>query len=139
MNLTTSRRRDSTEESISEASTRSTNLSGSKLCSANMAFAKLKNVDLMYSCLCNTWLVHADLTDAYLWGADLSGAKFIGAQLSGASLSASGQHAVKGLTQAQLDQARADPNNPPHLTGVVDAKTGKPLVWRGEPLDDKSK
>ena len=139
MNLTTSRRRDSTEESISEASTRSTNLSGSKLCSAKMAFAKLKNVDLMYSCLCNTWLVHADLTDAYLWGADLSGAKFIGAQVSGASLSASGQHAVKGLTQAQLDQARADPNNPPHLTGVVDAKTGKPLVWRGEPLDDKSK
>ena len=136
MNLTTSRRPDSTEESISEAFTRRTNLSDSKLCSAKMAFAKLKDADLMDSCLCNTWLAHADLTDAYLMGADLSDATFFGAHLSGASLSASGHHPVTGLTQAQLDQAFADPDSPPSLTGVLDAKTGQPLVWRGEPPPD---
>ena len=26
------------------------------------------------------------------------------------------------------------PASPPH--GVVDAETGKPLVWRGKPLDE---
>ena len=40
---------------------------------------------------------------------------------------------VTGLTQDQLDEACADPDNPPKLDGVLDAETGKPLVWRGKP------
>ena len=38
---------------------------------------------------------------------------------------------VSGLTQAQIDQAWADPGNPPQLEGVVDGSTGEPLVWHG--------
>ena len=37
--------------------------------------------------------------------------------------------------QYQLDAARADPDNPPKLDGVLDAETGKPLVWRGGPVE----
>ena len=37
------------------------------------------------------------------------------------------------LTQTQLDEARADPDNPPKIDGgTVDTETGKPLVWRGK-------
>ena len=43
-----------------------------------------------------------------------------------------------GLTQAQLDVARSAPENPPELEGVLDAKTGEQLVWRGRPLGDDS-
>ena len=46
--------------------------------------------------------------------------------LSGADLTS-----CKGLTQEQIDRAASDSGNPPKLEGVVDAKTGKPLVWRG--------
>ena len=138
LKLATSTLWDSEEESISEVFTRRTNLSDTKLCSAKMVFAKLKNADLMDACLCNARLVHTDLTDTYLMGADLSKARLLGAILSGASLSASGQHPVKGLTQAQLDRACADPDRPPSLTGVLDAKTGQPLVWRGEPPPDEA-
>ena len=42
---------------------------------------------------------------------------------------------VTGLTQAQLDEACADPDNPPKLDGVIDAVTGEPLVWRGQPCN----
>ena len=44
---------------------------------------------------------------------------------------------VNGLIQEQLDQACSDPDNPPDLGGIVlDAGTGKPLVWRGKPPND---
>ncbi len=136
LKLATSTLRDSEEESISEVFTRRTNLSDTKLCSAKMVFAKLKNADLSDACLCNAWLGHTDLTDTYLMGADFSKTRLLGANLSGASLSASGENPVKGLTQAQLDRACAEPDKPPSLTGVLDAKTGQPLVWRGEPPPD---
>ena len=61
---------------------------------------------------------------------DFSGAFFPSANLSGAKFSFdNGENPARGLTQSQLDSARADPNNPPVLEGVVDAETGKPLVW----------
>ena len=41
------------------------------------------------------------------------------------------------LTQDQLDEARADPDNPPKIDPVVvDAKTGEPLVWPGKVVLD---
>ncbi len=36
-----------------------------------------------------------------------------------------------GLTQTELDRARADPDNAPNLVGAVDTKTGEPIVWNG--------
>lgn len=39
---------------------------------------------------------------------------------------------AQGLTQRQLDDALADPDNPPELDHVVDAATGEQLVWRGD-------
>ena len=70
--------------------------------------------------------------------ANLSKADISGANLSGVEFSNGGPQTAKGLTQAQLDEAQADPNDPPKLTGVLDAETGKPLVWRGKPLNDGS-
>ena len=92
-----------------------TDLSGAHFFDANLELAILKK---------------ADLSGAYLFGANLSGVDFTGTNLSGARLSLdNGSDSVTGLTQSQLDSARADPDNPPNLEGVVDAETGKPLVW----------
>lgn len=60
------------------------------------------------------------------------------ADLSGTILSYSdfvGSNLPEDLTQEQLDRAVADPDNPPILTDTEDRKTGRPLVWRGKPLD----
>ena len=38
---------------------------------------------------------------------------------------------IKGLTQRQLAQARADPNKPPILRDAYDSKDRKPLSWGG--------
>ena len=121
-------------------------------------------IDLEGKCDFSLDLYRANLSRASLIDADLSRAILIGANLSGASLARaklfqvrlntanlSGVHfydvaglmgidakesAAKGLTQQQLNSARADPNNPPDLDGhVLDAETGKQLVWRGKPLD----
>ena len=80
---------------------------------------------------------------AILTGADLSGARLLGTHLSLANLSGTilsysdfvGSNLPEDLTQEQLDYAVADPDNPPILTDVKDRKTGRPLVWRGKPLD----
>ena len=113
-------------------------LSGASLPLANLSGSRLMNADLS-----NTNLLYADLSDAELIGAKLLGAGLQDAILSGTDLSGSRlsglavtpKHPVTGLTQAQLDKARADPDNPPKLDGVLDAETGKQLVWRGKPQD----
>ena len=73
--------------------------------------------------------------------ANVSGADFTGNAFSSSSpkpdpdrATALGR-AAAGLTQAQLDSAIADPENPPKLEGVLDAETGEQLVWRGRALD----
>ena len=86
--------------------------------------------------LVDSSLYEADLSGATLSLALLKGTKFDDSNLSGTDLSE-----ARGLTQAQLDQARADLDNPPHLKGALDAETGQPLVWtggRGAPLKDES-
>ena len=99
-----------------------TDLSGANCLNANLGSANLK---------------YADLSHIYLVGTNLSGVDLTDANLSGARFSADkGWKPANGLTQAQLDEARADPDNPPYLEGVVDAKTGKPLFWLGRPLKD---
>ena len=99
---------------------------------ANLSDAKLWDVNL-----CMAMPFGANLSGAELWYADLSSANLDGANLSGTKFSTGiGPASATGLTQAQLDKARADPDNPPKLDGVVDAETGEPLVWRGRLLNE---
>ena len=74
-------------------------------------------------------LSSANLSRARLMGADLSGAYLKDANLSGASLDRAHLSGVKGLTQAQLDQAVAYHVDLPDLTDAKDSQTGKPLEW----------
>ena len=77
-------------------------------------------------------LAGADLTGANCAGADFTDVSLKGANLSGTRFEAETQGDIEfgpacGLTQAQLNQAYADPDRPPRLDGVCDADTGKPL------------
>ena len=129
------------------------NLSGTNLHRANLSGAifqdvKASNAWLERSNLSGAGFLRADLSGARLVMADLSGAHFLdadltsaniaGANLSGVKFSVGGPQTAQGLIQAQLDDARADPNNPPELTGVPDAGSGEPLVWRGKWLNDEA-
>ena len=108
---------------------------------ADLSAARLDHSDLSYASLQGSNMSSADLTNAILSGADLSGANLsgailVGADLSGVTLSENGKIPVTGLTQGQLDEACASPNDPPNLTGVVDYSTHKALIWRGgQPSD----
>ena len=70
-------------------------------------------------------LIQANLTGTNLSRANLTDALLILTNLTGANLS----HA-KGLTQAQLDQVVARPDNPPDFGDLYDPKTGDPLQCR---------
>ena len=103
---------------------------------ATLTGADMRSVSLPYADLQKASLEGANLSRAMLYKTKLSDAILSDAILSGAYLSE-----VIGLTQTQLDQARADPNNPPKLDRALDAKTGEPLVWtggRGTPLKDEA-
>ena len=118
------------------------NLIDAELPRAGFIGAELPGAKLVGADLSDALLIGTDLSGASLWNANLSGAKLSGANLSGANLSdieflpdsdSGSPGPVTGLTQAQLDEACADPDNPPKLDHVLDAETGKPLVWRGKP------
>ena len=89
--------------------------------SANLEGAFLNGADLS-----GAILMWSNLKNTSFYDANLEGAVLTGADLSGADL-----RDCKGLTQEQIDQAKADSDNRPDLEGMVDARTGKPLVWRG--------
>ena len=144
---------DLTQTDFSEANLSKANLSG-----AGLAHAKLHCADLGRANLSKAWVAGADLSGAALCGAvlcdvnlylaDLAGAALCDANLSGANLDSTiltdadlngidvgAEHEpTSGVTQSQLDEARADENNPPNLDGAVDAETGEPLVWRDRSL-----
>ena len=126
------------------------NLTGANLARVNLSWAifsgailsgaSLKDTILHWATFLRTdltkvLLMNADLTSADFLDANLDGARLTDANVSGVQFSNGGNQPVIGLTQAQLDEARADPENPPILTGVVDAETGEPLVWRGKPIN----
>lgn len=108
-------------------------LSEARLPCVNLSGARLRQVDLRGARLRN-----ADLSEVILWGSDLSGAVLRDANLSGTDFGAKDARSdtlrvpARGLTQEQLDSARADPGNPPQLSGVLDARTGAQLAWRGK-------
>ena len=107
-----------------------------KLSNARLSFAEAPNAEFTNTDLSSAWLAGTNLSGAKLYGSNFAGTILLGVNLSGADLSAGGNSPAIGLTQDQMDEARADRSNPPKLDGVVDANTGKPLVWRGRtPFD----
>ena len=107
------------------------NLSRAHLLRADLSDARLERAIMteaigFRTILSRARLRGADLSSALLARADLSGADFYGADTSDEPMP------VTGLTQQMLDRNEADANNPPKLGGVVlDAETGKPLIWNG--------
>ena len=109
--------------------------------------ANLDQVQINTSDLSGTHFLDSKLPGARIFKSDLSGAKIWRTDLSGATLrdtNLSGTYfydpdggmatsPATGLTQAQLDEACADPGNLPKLDHVLDAETGEPLAWRGKP------
>lgn len=111
--------------------------------------AKLMGCRLEQSVLIGTRFIGADLTGACLADTNMEGAELSGAVLSGVDFvfsewfteivddghgpekvyGYSGSRPARGLTQAQLDEAVADPRFPPKLDGVLDADTGLQLTW----------
>ena len=107
---------------LSQVSAQKADFSGANLASTNLTYANLVNADLSRSIIRSADLSHAILRDT-----DLSGA-FIGKGLH--PNPAEPEAAFTRMTQIQLDQALADPHNPPTIErGTVDIDTGEPLVW----------
>lgn len=109
------------------------NLQGANLSSASLADADLTSAFLMGADLSHSQLTDANLTNAQLMAANLVDALLTGADLSGTDLSGSpandstSRRPPVGLTQAQLDQADGDPDNPPKLDASSD------LTWHSRP------
>ncbi|MCY3957411.1 MAG: pentapeptide repeat-containing protein [Chloroflexi bacterium] len=131
---------------LSGANLRNSDLSGTVLSTANLTGAVLIKADLS-----KAKVIGADFAGAVLKDSNLSGAEFSGMPLPQEALNVINNHlpaiapglsnvnlAATGLTQSQLDEARADLNNPPKISGVVDAETGKPLVWRGKAVHNQA-
>ena len=118
-------------------------LTKADLSGATLPYADLSSARLRRAILTGVDFRHANLTDAKFWGANLSKAKLFDANLSGADLcgidarSTAYKQPVCNFTQAQLDEAVADCDNPPKLEGVLDAETGEQLVWRGGVPNDE--
>ena len=129
---------DLSDTLLMEADLSGANLSRADLSDAGLMDAGLSDADLTEADLSDADLTEADLSGADLSGANLSDADFSQALLSGVDFSGDSGLPARGLVQAQLDEARADPSNPPNLDGVLDTETGEPLVWRSKPLTDGS-
>lgn len=126
------------------------NLSGTNLLGANLSGAifqdaiasgalleraNLSGAGFLRADLSGARLVMADMSGAHFLEADLTGANISKTNLSGVAFSVGGRQTARGLTQAQLDDACADPQNPPELVGALDAGSGEPLVWREKPIN----
>ena len=114
-------------EAVQEGKVIAADFSSSRLDYADFSHASMEGVDLSGCDLTNSML-----SDAKLANVNFARAILKGANLSNAVFSCNGKLAAKGLIQQQLDAAVADADNPPALQGVMDAKTGQPLVWRGK-------
>lgn len=106
---------------LSHANLRRGDLTGARLRNANLARTRFRNATLR----------GANLRDANLFCTDLTGADLSNLDMSVVDFQSS-TNGKTTVTQAQLDMACADPDNPPNLKGVMDAETGEPLVWRGK-------
>ena len=126
------------DANLGRANLSKSNLQGSNVASAWLDGADLTGVNFLKADLSKARLDRADLTGAKFLDADLTDANISESNLSGVRFSNDGLQAAKGLTQTQIDQARADPDNPPKLVDVLDTETGKHLVWRGQAPNEKA-
>ncbi len=117
---------------------RHSRLSNSNFRAANFHRASFYFVDLSASNLQYARLTEAGLSAVDMRGSDLTLADLSGARIRpGRMLTPDGEVDDKEvfclLTQAQLDEAAADPAKPPEIhPGTVDAETGDELVWNTE-------
>ena len=94
---------------------------------ANLSGANLDGADLSEAIL-----IGADLTNVCLWGTNLTRALF--AEPPEGEEHLTERDPARGLTQEILNDACADPQNPPRqLNGIPDVKTGKSLCWCSGP------
>ena len=106
--------------------------SGAKLLGVKLSGATLERADFS-----NSWISTADLAGAGLQDADLSGASFGAGTRVVASDPPVTETITAVVTQTQLDEARADPANPPKFhPACTDPGTGAQLVWRGKVLSE---
>ena len=117
-------------------------LSGKFIQYANLDRVQVTHSDLSGAHFLRTKLRGAVISKSNLSGAEIKRTEMSGAKIPGTDLSGTyfydphggtATSPVTGLTQAQLDEACADSDNPPKLDGLLDAETAKPLVWHGEP------
>ena len=120
---------DLTDATLTDATLAEANLTNAKLLDANLTNAKLFGANLTAAKLLGANLTYANLLGADLTDANLAGANLFGADLTDATLTGSKLFKAKGFTQAQLNKACADPQRPPELQDVFDAKTGVLLAW----------
>ena len=102
-----------TKSNLSGALLNGADLSDARLVEANLVGALLKGANLSGADLYKANLREAVLYKANLSGADLYQADLSGADLYQANLSRANLKEVKGLTQAQLDQAYFEKSKPP--------------------------
>ena len=100
-----------------------TRLAGANFSGSRMLLAELSGTDLQGAVMSDTHLTLVKLTGASLHRTKLSGTDLSGFHGEGSTTT----HPPTGLTQTQLDQACADPDNPPKL----DEDSG--LVWNPQP------
>ena len=119
-----------------------TRLDGADLTGANFVRADLSNANLRGAKLRRAVLARTNLIRTQLHTSDLTGADLTGAIVSGAvfadgvcRVDCDGKPLTTRLTQTQLDDSRADPDNPPNVDGLVDVETGEPIVWNHRVCD----
>ena len=130
------------------ADLREANLAGADLRGASLTFATLYETDLSGAALVRANLAKTNAKRANLCWANLSDARLHDTYISGAVFREEvtvaspsslghpiGMIVPARLTAMQLGLARAEPENPPILNDVVDADSGRPLVWEGNILD----
>ena len=108
-------------------------LQGAVMADANLPHTRFDSATLYGVDFSNSELSDADLSNTFLTSVTLTGATLHGTNLTGTDLSGfSGKGSIEsfpptGLTQAQLDQACADPDNPPKLAD------SSGLIWNPQP------
>ena len=125
---------DLSDAELVRADLENTNLWGAQLRRTRLQDSNLRGVDLSRATISSATLTDADLLgakldEAIIFGSDLGGVTFYEASLAGTVFSNT------AITQSQLDQSEANPQNPPKfLSEPIDPSTDRPLNWFGEPL-----
>ncbi len=105
-------------------------LAGATLINANFRDTDLNDANFEYADL-----TQADLRQAYLLRGSLVGAILDGTNLKETDVTGVDFKGVKELIQAELDNACADPEEPP-VNLPKDSKTGKQLVWKEKACEE---